>query len=513
MSRNLFIGVDIGTQGVKATVCNDEGLCFGDAFRKSVLHRPAVGAVEEDPELQVQSTCEVIAECSAKARGQGTVSALAIDGQMAGVIGVGKDGRNVTPYDSWLDTRCGPWIERMKEQAGPLIVKKTGGPPSFNHGPKILWWKHERPEIYGRVRSFVQPGGYAAMRLCGFDGTRAFIDRSYLHFSGFADAETGVWDRELCSLFDVDPAVLPRIVSSVEIIGGLTPGMAEKCALPPGTPVVAGCGDTAASFLSCGATRAGICVDVAGTASVFAATTAQYRPDELDMVLSCGRSATPGLWHPYAYVNGGGMNLEWFRERIAGAFAGAGVPQPDLARLGEMAAEVTPAEDDPLFIPHLGGRVSPSQPALRGAWVGLTWSHGPGHLYRALLEGVALEYGIYVCTLERIFGGGTVREVRVTGGGEKSALWNTIKADTLGVPIVQVQGAGGAALGSALLAGHGVGTLKDMDGTASHWIRTGAVTEPDPRRVAIGKRRLERYASLLEVMNRWATEREENGKK
>ncbi len=503
MSRDLFIGVDIGTQGVKAAIYDGEGLCFVDAFQKSVLHRPSAGTVEEDPELQVQSTCEVIAECSAKVRGRGTIRALAIDGQMAGVIGVGEDGRNVTPYDSWLDTRCGPWIERMKETAGAEIVRKTGGPPSLNHGPKILWWKHERPEVYGRVRSWVQPGGYAAMRLCGLDGARAFIDRSYLHFSGFADTEAGRWDPVLCSLFDVDPSVLPRIVSSTERIGEIVPDMAEKCSLPPGTPVIAGCGDTAASFLSCGATRPGISVDVAGTASVFAATTADYRPDEQAMILSCGRSATPGLWHPYAYINGGGLNLEWFREGIAGAFAGAGATPPDLARLEKMAAEVTPAEDDPLFIPHLGGRVSPSQPMLRGAWVGLTWSHGPGHLYRALLEGVALEYGIYVRTLETLFGAGTIREVRVTGGGEKSPLWNRIKADTLGVPIVQVQGAGGAPLGSALLAGYGVGILKDMDGTAARWIRTCAVTEPDPRRAAACRRRLERYASLLEALNTW----------
>ena len=122
-----------------------------------------------------------------------------------------------------------------------------------------------------------------------------------------------------------------------------------------------------------------------------------------------------------------------------------------------MAAAVTPAETDPLFIPHLGGRVSPSQPALRGAWVGPHVGHGPGHLYRAILEGVALEYGIYLDTLGRLFGGETVTEVRVTGGGEKSAVWNRIKADTLGVRIVQVMGAGGAPLGSALLAAYGDG--------------------------------------------------------
>ena len=68
----------------------------------------------------------------------------------------------------------------------------------------------------------------------------------------------------------------------------------------------------------------------------------------------------------------------------------------------------------------------------------------------------------------------------MTGGGEKSAVWNRIKADTLGVPVVQVKGAGGAPLGSALLAAHGAGALPDLAAAAAGWIRTGTVTEPDP---------------------------------
>ena len=507
----LFIGVDIGTQGVKAAVCDEDGTCLGEAFRKSELRHPAPGAVEEDPERQVRSTGEVIAECAAHAAGRGTVAALAIDGQMAGILGVGDDGRAVTPYDSWLDTRCAPWIEHMQREAGAEIVRRTGGPPSFNHGPKILWWKNERPAAWKRIRTFVQPGGYAVMRLCGMDGNRAFIDASYLHFSGFADARAGAWDPGLCRTFGVDPAVLPRIVPSHETVGRLAPDMAEACGLPPGTPVVAGCGDTAASFLSCGAIAPGVCVDVAGTASVFAATTAEFRADEEAMVLSCGRSAIPGLWHPYAYINGGGMNLEWFRQSIAAALAGlpsgggSETAAPDFDRLNEMAAAVSPSEDDPIFIPHLGGRVSPGQPRLRGAWVGLTWSHGPGHLFRSILEAVALEYGIYARTLNTLFGDGAVREVRVTGGGEKSAVWNRIKADTLGVPIVQVMGAGGAPRGAALLAGYGEGTLGNIEEAVSRWIHTGAVTAPDAGWAAAGRRRIDRYAALLQSLNDWST--------
>jgi xylulokinase len=191
MAEPVFVGVDIGTQGVKAAMYDASGRLVAEAFRKSELRHPAAGAVEEDPEFQLASVCQTIAECARSAPAGTVVKGMAIDGQMAGIIGVGEDGKNVTPYDSWLDTRCAPWITFLQKEAGPEIVRKTGGPPSFNHGPKILWWKNERPEIFRRIRAFVQPGGYAVMRLCGKKGSEAFIDRSYLHFSGFADARAG----------------------------------------------------------------------------------------------------------------------------------------------------------------------------------------------------------------------------------------------------------------------------------------------------------------------------------
>ncbi len=496
MGDALYIGVDIGTQGVKAAMYDRQGRLAKEAFRKSDLKRPSAGAVEEDPEFQLASVCQTVAECACAAPRGAAVKGISIDGQMAGIIGVGEDGKNVTPYDSWLDTRCAPWITFLQKEAGAEIVRKSGGPPSFNHGPKIMWWKNERPEVFRRIRAFVQPGGYAAMRLTGKNGSEAFIDSSYLHFSGFADSRAGSWDAELCRRFGVDKAMLPRIVAPHEVVGELTAEMAKLCGLPAGVAVVAGCGDTAASFLSCGATRPGISVDVAGTASVFACTVTDFKVDEKDMVLSCGRSAVQGLWHPYAYINGGGMNLEWFKEQL-----GSGA---DFNALNAAAAAIQPSAEDPFFVPHLGGRVSPGQPLLRGAWVGLTWSHGMGHLYRAVLEGVALEYGIYLKCLESLYGAGKVTEVRVTGGGEKSAVWNSIKADALGVPIVQIPGAGGAPLGSALLAAYGVGDVKDLDATASEWVRTGAVTEPDPSRTALGRSRVERYTALLESLNAWS---------
>jgi xylulokinase len=497
-----LIGVDIGTQGTKAAIFAEDGTLLASAFRKSSLRQPNAGIVEEDPEKQVATVCQTIKECAANAHVDGRdIAVIAIAGQMAGIIGVDRDGRNVTPYDSWLDTRCTPYIAKMNQAAGDEIVSKTGGPASFNHGPKILWWMHERRSAFRSIKAFVQPGGHAAMRLCGLAAKQAFIDKTYLHFSGFADNPKRCWDAALCARFGLDMEKLPRIADPREIVGELTGPMARRCGLRAGVPVAAGCGDTAASFLACGATREGICVDVAGTASVFAATARNFCPDKRNKILSFGQAATPGLWHPYAYINGGGMNLEWFRKKIAGFGLTAAL---DNADLDLEASSIAPDEDLPMFIPHMGGRVSPSWPGLRGAWAGLAWTHTAAHLWRALLEGVALEYAIYRQALPRLGLNLQLDEVRVTGGGEKSALWNQIKADALGAPVVQVNRAEGAPLGAALLGGYGAGIFKDLDATARKWIRAGRVFRPNRRLAGYYKARLDRYQLLLETLNAWS---------
>lgn len=497
-----LIGIDIGTQGTKAAVFTDDGECLAQSFVPSRLHRPQPGVVEEDPEKQLSSVCGAIRKCMKDAAiDASTVAGIGIDGQMAGVIGIGQDGRNVTPYDSWLDTRCTPYIKKMEWEAGEWIVGQAGCPPSFNHGPKILWWMHERKKDYRDIVSFVQPSGYAVMRLSGLNGSQAFIDKTYLHFSGFADNPKSRWDEGLCREFHFDAAKLPKIVDSTSIVGQLTAASARRCGLKPDVPVVAGCGDTAASFLACGAVGEGIGVDVAGTASVFAMTTASFQPDVKHRMLACGQSAVPGLWHPYAYINGGGMNLEWFCREMANRSCISSKKQIRLEDLDREAGSIEPGLSLPLFIPHLGGRVCPARPDLRGTWTDLTWDHGLVHLYRAVLEGVALEYAIFKRGLLELYKQLKIKEMRVTGGGEQSKLWNQIKADALQISLRRVSRPEGAPLGAAMLAGVGVGVLKSLPGAARHWVALAETTGPQRALASLYTARLARYETVMERLN------------
>ncbi|NLO61555.1 MAG: hypothetical protein GX104_10835, partial [Spirochaetales bacterium] len=130
--QTFVIGIDIGTQGVKGAMFRSDGHCIAEYGESSQLLHPEPQAITEDPEFQYNSVLRVIKACLEQAKAQGInnaaskVAALAIDGQMAGIIGVGKDGKAITPYDSWLDTRCAPYLEKMRYEANDLILGKAG---------------------------------------------------------------------------------------------------------------------------------------------------------------------------------------------------------------------------------------------------------------------------------------------------------------------------------------------------------------------------------------------------
>lgn len=471
--KAYIIAVDIGTQGTKAAVVSADAGLRATAFVPSNLIRPSAGRVEQDPDEMFESVVTAIRSAMDRsAVPPERVASIGIDGQMAGLLGIDEDWRAVTPYDSWLDSRCESAMPLIRDWGEEAYIGLTGCPVTYAHGPKIIWWRRERPETYRRIAKFLVPSAYVAGRLASLRADEAFVDHTHLHFTGFADANAGAWSEELLRAFGIDAAKMPAIVRPWDIVGGLSGRYAAAAGLPAGVPIVAGCGDTAAAALGAGIVKPGRLLDVAGTASVLSCCTDVYRPDTTGRTLIYARSVLPGLWTPLAYINGGGQCLSWYK-RLAGT---------DYDELNALAAAVAPGSDGLVFVPHFGGRVCPNTPQLRGSWTGLAWSHERGHLYRAILESVACEYKHYLDTLEGLAGKGAYDAVHVTGGGARSALFNQIKADTLGIPYRPLRMEETALVGAALVAGRGAGLYPDLAAAADACATFGASFEPDEAR-------------------------------
>lgn len=481
MNGTCLCGVDIGTSGTKTVIVSDDGHVLAEAFEPSHLIQPAPGRVEQDLDEMVDETVRAVARCVQQAGiSPGRVAAICFDGQMAGVSLIDRYWHPVAPYDSWLDTRCSRYVGQMRPHAARIIAL-TGGPPSYNHGPKILWWKQEQPDAFARVHKFIMPATYVAGVLAGLRGDEAFIDPTYLHFACFGDLQAGRWSEELTGAVEVPVDKLPRIVEPWEVVGHLTAGAARRLGLMEGTPVVAGAGDQAAAMLGAGILRPGMIYDAAGTASTFAPCVARFSPDTRYQTLLSARLIPAGMWYVIGYINGGGLNLRWFRDLLRTA---AGDGACEYEELDTRAAAVPPGSEGLVFVPHLGGRVCPNQPDLRGAWLGLTWSHGIPHLYRAVLESVAYEYAIYLSIARELVPETAFAEVRVVGGGARSAFWNQIKADVLQLSYVRLNRTEAAALGSAILAGYGVGVFSDFVEAVARFTKAEQQFEPDLEQTA-----------------------------
>jgi xylulokinase len=498
VSADLLLGVDAGTGATKAALYDLTGALRGSATVPTASLVQRHDRVEQDPAGMLDETERAIRAALVHAGATGAdVAAVALDGQMAGVMFVDAHGEAIGPYDSWLDTRCDPDVARLRPYAAQ-IVARCGGYPTYSAGPKLLWWLRERPEELRRARAMVMPSAYLAGRLCGLDGAQAYADPTYLHFSCLADTAAGRWSAELVALLDAPDHLLPRIVETTEVVGEVTRAAAARTGLRPGTPVAAGCGDTAAGVLGAGVVRAGSALDVAGSASVLATCVRDFAPDVAERVLFTARCAHPDHFYALGYVLGGGLNLGWFRELAA----------PDLrtlddgeafARLDAEAAPVPPGADGVAFAPHLGGRVTPNDAHQRGLWHGLTRSHRRGHLYRALLEGIAFEYGLYLDATRRLHPGLTDVVVRAVGGGARSALWGQIKADVLRAPYRPLVRQEGGALGCALLAGQAVGLLDDAASAAERFNELRPGVDPDAHAAAAYAPLLAAYPTLLDA--------------
>jgi xylulokinase len=456
MMSPCLIAVDIGTQGTKAALFDESLRSLAGAFEPSRLIEGGPGMVWQEAEDIYNSVITVISRIREQSGVRpSSIAAIGIDSQMAGIMGIGEDGEAITYYDSWLDTRCKDYVALMRERGGRRIVELTGGPVTYTHGPKILWWKEENPGAFRRIAKFVLPHGYVVGKICGLPGAEAIFDYTHLQYSGFADNIRKEWSDELLSLFGIPREKMARIVSPFDVAGRTTGTFAAATGLVPGIPVVAGAGDTAASVFGAGLFEQGTLLDCAGTASVLCGVADSFAPDTKHETMTMMRSPEDGKWYPLAYINGGGLCVRWFR-----GLCGGKAPL-SYAELEEEAGRIGPGSEGLIFIPHFAGRVLPSNPGLKGSFVGLDRKHTRGHLFRAVMEGIAYEYHFYLSVLRDLYPENRFNRLAAIGGGAKSELFVSVKADVLGLDAASYRVGDTALIGSAAIAGKGLGLFKN----------------------------------------------------
>jgi len=445
--KKLFLGVDVSTTGAKALLIDEKGAVVASATTALTLQTPKPLWSEQDPHEWWAGTATSIRKAMAAASVTGAeVAAVGLTGQMHGLVLLGATDDVLRPAILWNDQRTARECDEIRDRVGRKELIRTTGNDALTGftAPKILWVRAHEPEVYARARRVLLPKDYVRLRLTGV----AAMDKADGSGTILFDLAARTWSKEVLAKLDIPADWMPPTHEGPEVTGKVTAAAAEETGLAAGTPVVAGGGDQAAGAVGAGAVKPGVVALTLGTSGVVFATT------EKPLVEPEGRlhafcHAVPGTWHFMGVTLSAAGSLQWYRDTLAGA--------ESFDALVDEAASAPAGSDGLLFLPYLSGERTPyPDPLARGAFVGLTIRHRRAHMTRSVLEGVAFSMRDCFALLEGA-GLGGVGQVRVAGGGAKSALWRKIVASVLGVELVTVNSTEGAAFGAALLAGVGAG--------------------------------------------------------
>lgn len=465
-----YLGIDVGTSAVKAVMLAADGARRGEASAGCALHTPRPGWTEQHPDDWWRAVRHVVRELIERC---GQPAAVGLTGQMHGAVFLDRRDRVLRPALLWNDQRTAAQARAIAARAGDRRLRELTGNPALTgfQAPKILWLRDAEPEHWRRLARVLLPKDFIRLRLTG----EAATDASDAAGTLLLDLRRRDWSPELLAALDLPVELLPAVFESPAVTGRITADAAAATGLRAGTPVVAGAGDNAAAAVANAALAEGQVVVSVGSSGVVFAPTAALRTDPSG-TLHAFCHAVPGGYHLMGVVLSAGASLQWAARTLGAA--------GDYDALLQEAAAVPAGCDGVRFLPYLAGERTPHMdPDARGAWCGLSLSHGRGHLVRAVLEGVALALAD---ALDRVQGLGVRPErVRLVGGGLRHPLWRNIVVAALGRGCVYGGAGAEPAAGAAMVAAAGAGAYPSLpEAVATMATAGGETVSPDPELVA-----------------------------
>jgi xylulokinase len=472
--RQVIVAHDLGTSGDKASLHDASGRLLAATSVGYATDFGPGGRAEQDPEDWWRAFCEATRTLlSTTGARPAEVACVALSGQMMGLVLVDEAGAALRPAIIWADTRAsaerGELISRVGLERGYAI---TGHRLDATYSlAKAMWVRAHEPALWGRVSAILLAKDFVTLRLTG----RRCTDPSDASGTNAWDQDAGTWSAELLAAAGLEAELLPEVVPSASVAGGLRADAARECGLREGTPVVVGGGDGACAALGAGLVRreSGANAAIGSSAWISVATATPLRDPRMRTMTF--DHVIPGGYVPTGTMQAGGASLDWLATTL-GAASG-----PDRAALLAAAAEVEAAAEGLFFLPYLLGERSPIWDArARGTFVGLARHHGPAHLARAVLEGVAFNLRTILLALREV--AGDIPSVDAVGGGARSEAWLRIMADAWGTTVRRRSIVDEAnSLGAAVVGGMAVGLIDGWE-RAAELSAVEAVIEPDPVR-------------------------------
>ncbi len=463
------MGIDVGTGGTRALLVDEHGRVRHTAMHAHQdmrMEKPLWA--EQDPGDWWAAAQSAVRAVLKKAHATGDdIRGIGLSGQMHGLTLLDEANRVIRPALIWCDQRSQAQVDGINAIVGVSgMLEATANPVLTGFTlPKLLWVRDNEPANSARVRHVLLPKDYVRFGLTGEYAS----DVSDASGTALFNVVNRQWALDLATKLGVDSAILPRVYESDQVTGYVTKQAAESTGLKPGTPVVAGAGDQAASAIGNGIVTPGVVSCTLGTSGVVFSYLREPNYDERGRVHTFCH-AVQDAWHVMGVTQGAGLSLQWFRKELS--------PGVEYDALMDEAAQSEPNAKGLFWLPYLMGERTPHlDSTIRGGWIGLTASHKRADLIRALIEGVCYSQKDCLDLVEML--GGRVESVRVSGGGARSEFWRRVLASVLNREVVRLETEEGSAYGAALLALAGCERGGDVRGVCEEAVNERDIVPPD----------------------------------
>jgi xylulokinase len=490
---SCLLGIDLGTSSVKVVAFEVEGALKGIGVAEYPILTPRLGHAEQDPEQWWRATVTAVREALDKA-GHPEVLGIGFSGQMHGLVLLDQAKRLLRPVIIWADQRSADLLPEIAERVGLPLAQRCGTAPTAGFVIASLYWLQKfEARTLDRAATFMLPKDFLRFKLTGELGT----DQSDASSSGLFDVGRRVWADEVIGRLGLPRSIFPKVHASADAVGPLIPGAAAELGLPPDIPVSAGCADQPAQAMGNGLLDPPLGSVTIGTGGqVFVPSTQPLIDPALRLHTFC--HAPPARWYLLGAMLSAGMALRWLRSVL-------GREKSSYAELVQLAADVPPGSEGLAFLPYLVGERSPiMDPNAKGGFIGLALRHGPGHLVRALLEGVTFALRQIVDAM--VGCGADLTRLVASGNGLANPLWRQMLADVLARPLIQgidEHASERAGVGAAMIAGIGAGVFNGYEDARKFAPVFAAVTEPNPKISAAYEAHYQRFVDVYPRLKDW----------
>jgi xylulokinase len=472
-----LLGIDIGTSSVKTLVLEAE-TCrpLSSAQREYPISQPQPGYAEQNPDDWWQAAVYTIRKAVADASiDTSSIRGIGLSGQMHGGVCLDSVNRPLRPAIIWADTRSTAQCDDLKSRTDAQdLARYAPGPPAAGFMASTLMWlvQHEA-ETLKNTHAVILPKDYVRLCLTGEVATEV----SDAAGTWLLDIASGEWSDWLLDVCHLERRYLPRVLGSTDVAGTLQADAAETLSLPHGIPVIAGCADQPAVSMAYGLYDPGTALAAIGTGGQVITPLLKPQTDP-QMRFHVMNHALPQRWYALAAILSAGLSLRWLRDLL-----GLQAHPNAYAHLSELAAQVPPGADGLLFLPYLAGERTPiMDPQASGVFIGLRLHHQPGHLARAVMEGVTFAMNECLLLVSDLSGNNSDMRVIASGGATSSPVWRQIQADIYNKPLLLSSGDSHACVGAALLAGIGCSVYPSVQDACARLPQPTEAVWPDAGR-------------------------------